>query len=157
MKLINYLSIILVMVLSCKSQSVKTQNNQKNDIIIFNFHETKDEITSKKENNHFIQNLIVHKKNKFLFEYKNDYIPSPKNFEFYKKNDTMRIKCFCNWYNNLIIDDLTFTKGNYELNVIERLKVKDPKVIKTKFELGNISFYKFTLRDKEVIWKKLDE
>ena len=157
MKLINYLFIILVMVLSCKSQSVKTQNNQGNDIIIFNFYETKGNISSKKENNHFIQNLIVHKKNKFMFEYKNDYVPSPKNFEFYKNNDTMRIKCICNWYNNLIIDDLVFMKGYYELNVIESLKTKPPKIIKTDFESNNISFYKFALKDKGVIWKKLDE
>lgn len=155
MKLINYLFIILVMALSCKSQSIKTQNDHENDIIIFNFSETKDEITSKKENNHFIQNLIVHKKNKFLFEYKNDYIPSPRNFEFYRANDTMSIKCYCNWYNNIIINDLLFEKGHFELNIIESLKTKKTKIIKTEFNLNNISFYEISLKDKE--WKKLDE
>ncbi|MFV0530943.1 MAG: hypothetical protein ACK5MD_05855 [Flavobacteriales bacterium] len=110
-------------------------------------------ITSDKKDNIFIQKIIKDKNN-ILFQYANDYIPSPKYFEFYSKKDTMKVKCFCNWYNNLIIKDVPFKKGSYELNVIKSIQTKKAEKNKIYPKYKEKLYYEISLNEENVIFEK---
>jgi hypothetical protein len=140
-RVIIYLFIICF-ILSCKAQETKiTANNV--DVRIFSFMDT----------NVFAKKDYINIDGKLIFKQEKTIIPTPKTYTFYQNKDTMSIKCFCNYENNIFMDSIIFLKGNYEINIIQYLRKKQPqkiqKILKSDSskKYRNLYFYRINLSD----------
>lgn len=127
---------------SCKSQDTKKSINN-NDVRIFSFI----------DKNVFAKSEYLNIDGKLVLNQEKSIIPSPKTYIFYQNKDTMSIKCFCNYENNILMDSIEFIKGKYEINIIKILRKKQPqkltKILNTdSFEnYRNLFFYRISLKD----------
>jgi hypothetical protein len=103
-----------------------------------------------------------------------------KSYIFIRNKDTMNLKCISGQETNFYYKDILFQKGNYELQFarpkftikgselvddkeLNKLTFKnayireeDSTVIK-KVPFKELDFYKISLKDKGIVWKKLTE
>ena len=127
---------------SCKSQD-KKKSTDNNDVRIFSFI----------DKNVFAKSEYLTIDGKFVLNQQKSIVPSPKTYTFYQNKDTMSIKCYCNYENNILMDSIEFIKGKYEINIIKILREKQPqklhKILNTdSYEnYRDLFFYKISLKD----------
>ncbi|CAD0002496.1 hypothetical protein [Flavobacterium chungangense] len=127
---------------SCKSQDKKNSTNN-NDVRIFNF----------TDKNVFAKSEYLTIDGKLLLNQEKSINPSPKTYTFYQNKDTMSIKCFCNYENNILLDSIDFIKGKYKINIIKILRKKQPqklhKILNADLykNYRNLFFYRISLKD----------
>ncbi len=114
-------NVFIYLCIICVTQSCKSQDTKKpiynSDVRIFSFI----------DKNVFAKNEYVNIDGKLVLHQNKNITPSPKVYTFYQNKDTMSIKCFCNYENNIFIDSITFKKGDYEINIIKFLKGNQPR------------------------------
>jgi len=133
---------------SCKSQNIKKSLNEK-DVRVFKFI----------DKNVFVNSEYIHDGGKFILNQEKNIIPLPKVYTFYKKKDTMEIKCFCNYENNIYIDSIKFSKGKFEINIIKFLRKSTPQKLDKVLISGlnkykDLYFYQINFNDTTNIYVK---
>ena len=182
MKTVFYYLIIILSISSCKGQKKIVESKSK-DIIVFEFEGN--DVKSVKNKKYLITgvNTEIYNKNKIIIiiqkwlGYGTGHFD--KIYSFAKKKDTMNIHCLCGQELNRYIKNIRFQKGDYKLRFENETIIKgsriqvDNELKKTIFKnayireenskvikqvpFKELDFYKISLKDKGVIWKKLDE
>lgn len=112
MKSITSIILIISVCFFCGAWELTTRHNK--DFIL---------IDNENEN---IESATAHKKidGKIILCFEKQIIPKPRQIILYDKNtsDTMKIKCYCNYNENIYLQSLVFKEGDYVLNIIEELR-----------------------------------
>lgn len=118
---------------SCKAQESNSQINK--DLIIIDNLEKDIKSTIK----------TIQSNDKLILIFDKQIIPKPKQIILYKENttDTMKISCYCNYNENIYLQNLRFTKGNYKLNLIQELRNNKGQNIK----MNNQNFKKIDIQN----------
>ncbi len=167
---------IIISISSCKSQSSIIELDNK-DLVIFKFR--KDSISIL--NNKYVTEIYNNQRKLVVTqEWRNyGYGYFEKNYIFIKNKDTMNLKCISGQETNFYYNNILFQKGNYELQFerpklsIKGSELADKELNKLTFRNayireGNskiikqvpfkkLDFYKVSLKDKGVVWKKLNK
>jgi len=176
MKKILFYCFIVLSISSCKAQSTPIDLDTK-DLIVFKF--KKDSINI--VNNKYVTE-IYNKQDKLVLTQEwvgYGYRYFEKSYIFIKNKDTMNLKCISGQGSNFYFKDILFQKGDYELRfempklIIKGSELVDKELNKLTFKnayireenskvikqvpFKELDFYKISLKDKGVIWKKLDE